>query len=207
MNKKIILIIVAVLLLGGGAFFFMKKGPAAPATPGSSSTQQAAGPSSLKDLISKGIAETCTFSNEGSAGTVSVSGGKVRGDFDSTVDGKVTKSHMIVDGTTSYLWMDGQTVGYKMTFDSSASATAEGKATSQPAGSFDAGAQMNYNCKPGIVDNSLFDLPKGVNFMSFGTTLNATPGPGGASSSSQCSYCDTLTGDSKTQCRAALNCQ
>src|ERR1035437_9338850 len=107
MNKKVLAIVaILVVLVGGyGAYRVYKhfKRLAAPVvqtqTSGTSET-----PSSLKDLLSKGIAQSCTFSSDASSGTVYVSSGKVRGDFGTTVDGNVTKSHMIVDGNTSYIW-------------------------------------------------------------------------------------------------------
>ncbi|MCX6704265.1 MAG: hypothetical protein NTZ07_02355 [Candidatus Woesebacteria bacterium] len=202
MKKKIILIAGVLILLLIGGFFMMKKGPKTVVAP-EATQEQAASPSSLKDLISKGIAQSCTFSNEGSTGTVYVSGGKVRGDFDTTVDGKVTKSHMIVDANTSYIWSDGQASGIKMTFDASATPSAEG-ATSP--GGFDASANMNYKCGVWVTDSSMFTLPTGVKFMTFAATVpGASPASG--SSSSQCSYCDSLSGDSKTQCLTALKCK
>lgn len=203
MNKKAIIIAVVLILLLIGGYFLMKKRPAPSPVAQPTSQEKATSPSSLKDLISKGIAQSCTFSNEGSTGTVYVSGGKVRGDFDTTVDGKVTKSHMIVDGNTSYIWSDGQTTGVKMTFDASATPSATG--TTSTAGSFDASANMNYKCGVWLADSSMFVLPVGVQFMSFGTPTGASPAAG--SNSSQCSYCDSLTGDSKAQCLTALKCK
>jgi hypothetical protein len=199
-DKKVILIVVVLILLLVGGYFIMKGKSKAPSTTGTS--QEESSPSSLKDLISKGIAQSCTYSNEGSSGKFYVSGSKVRGDFETTVEGNVTKSHMIIDGNTSYIWSDGQKSGIKMTFDSSA--TPSGSAATSPAGSFDTAANMNYKCSVWVVDSSVFTLPVGVTFMTFGTPTGVSPETG--SNSSQCSYCESLTGDSKTQCLTALKC-
>lgn len=176
----------------------MSKRPAPSVAP-QASQEQSPSPSSLKDLISRGIAQSCTFSNDSTSGTVYVSSGKVREDFTATTDGKETKSHIIVDGNTSYMWTEGSKTGFKMTFD--VNATPSAKTSTSQNGSFDASANINYKCGVWIVDSSLFALPTGVQFTSFGST------PATGSNSSQCSYCDSLSGDSKTQCLSALKCK
>jgi hypothetical protein len=200
MNKKVVLIALVLILLLAGGYFIMKGRSKTPSTLGTSQEESAS--TSLKDLISKGIAQSCTYSTEGTSGKIYVNDGKVRGDFETTSEGNTTKSHMIIDGSSSYIWSDGSTDGIKMTFD--ASATPSGSATTSPAGSFDAAANMNYKCGVWIADASMFTLPAGVKFMSFGTDTGVAPGTG--SGSSQCSYCDSLTGDSKAQCLTALKC-
>lgn len=195
MNKKTTVIAIVLILLLIGGYFIVKGRSNSSVTPVATQEQSA---SSLKDLISKGLAQSCTFSSGGSSGTVYVSGGKVRTDYDTTVDGKVTTSHMIVDGNTSYIWTEGQATGFKMTFEASGTPSAE--TTNAPAaGGFDSSANMNYKCKTWAVDASQFALPAGVQFTSFG---GSTSGP-----ASQCSYCDSLTGDSKTQCLTSLKCK
>lgn len=199
MNKKILVIVVAALILLGGGFFFLNSKKSIQ-LPGVTS-----GASSLKDLIMKGIPQSCTFSGEGNEGSVFVSGKKVRGDFNTTTEGKMTTSHMIIDGNTSYMWMDDQKEGFKMSFDTSAenATPAPGETTSGE--SFDANANMDYKCSPWLEDSSKFALPSGVTFTSFAIP-SAQPGASG-SDSSQCSYCDSLTGDSQSQCLTALNCK
>lgn len=194
MNKKVVTAGVVVVLLLIIAGFLVMKGRTNPAVTPTKTSEQNTSPTSLKDLISKGIAQSCTYSNESSTGQIYVSGGKVRGDFDTTIEGKVTKSHMIVDGSNSYIWSDGSKDGIKMTFD--VAATPAANATSSPVGGFDTAANMNYKCGVWVADPSMFTLPAGVTFMSFGKT----------DTSSQCSYCDSLTGDSKSQCLTALKC-
>lgn len=202
MNKKVVAIVAVLLVLLLGGYFFMTRGKPG-SLPGS---QTSTSPSSLKDLLTKGVAQSCTFSNEGSNGTVYVAGGKMRGDFDAVTEGKTVKSHMIVDGNTSYIWMDGEKTGFKMSFDPATQS--EGSAESTTPGSFDAGADMNYKCGAWINDGSLFKLPADVSFATFAapslppTTTEGTNG----GASSQCSYCSSLTGDDKTQCLSALNC-
>jgi hypothetical protein len=135
-----------------------------------------------------------------------IAGGKVRGDFGTSINGVESKSHMIVDSNTSYLWTDGSKTGIKMAFDPNAKPVATPGAT----GSFDASANMNYKCSAWVTDTSKFTLPTDVTFSSFAvpsTSPAKTNGTTGSSNSSQCSYCESLTGDSKTQCMSALNCK
>lgn len=183
MKVKVIVIVVLLLaLLGGG--YFMMKGKSVDSSP-----------KSFKDLLALGLSQKCSFDG----GTVYVANGKSRGDFS-------PNSHMIVDGTTSYIWTDGEKTGFKTTFDLNAQTSAN---MPTPAGtsisrSFDYDKEANYNCETWISDNSVFELPKEVTFQDF-SALIPTPNSG-SGSSSQCSYCDSLTGDNKTQCLAALNC-
>lgn len=220
MNKKLIVIVVAILAVLGGGYYVYSSQKAGVGAPGTQSGKSNA-VSSLKDLIAKNIAQTCTYSNsEGdveNSGTMFMAGGKVRGDFETKMkDGKTTKSHMIVDGNTSYIWSDDSNMGFKSTFDEKAGTTTSSKDSGTPAetGSFDASAGMDYKCSPWSADASKFALPKGVTFQSFGVPPTAPekgstePGAAGEkSNSSQCSYCDSLTGDSLSQCKAALNCK
>lgn len=189
MNKKVILAVIVLIVLALGAYFLLKKQLAGSITP-VVTREQTTTLSSLKDLISKGVAQSCTFSNEDNSGTVYISSGKVKEDFETKVDGKTVKSHMIVDGNTSYVWSDGSKNGVKMTFDT-ASASPSAQALTAP---------MNYKCGVWVVDSSIFTLPTEVQFTSFGS--NPTSG----SDSSQCSLCDSVTGDSKTRCLTALKC-
>jgi cytoskeletal protein RodZ len=208
MNKKVLAVIVVVILLLLGGWYFMnsKKGTTTTSTQTATGTSQPSAVSSLKDLISKGVAQSCTYSNAATTGTIYVSGGTVRGDFDTTTDKTTTKSHMIVKDNTSYIWTDGQATGFKMSFDPNATPAA-GAGSSAPSGGVDASATMNYKCSAWAVDGSKFDLPTGVTFQTFAIPSQAAPAQGtSGSSSSQCSYCDSLSGDSKTQCLTALKC-
>jgi hypothetical protein len=194
MNKKIILVIVAVIVLGlGGFLVYSKVLKPAGITPENSST-------SLKALITKGIPQTCTYDIGGTSGTIYVSGQKMRGDFEAKDEEKTVKSHMIVDGDTSYMWTEGQPTGYKIVAEKEEGTTSEA-GTSQT-GPIDVNQDYNYICKPWVVNNSVFNLPAGINFMNFGEMSN----PSGGSMPAQCSVCNSLTGDEKTQCLVSLNC-
>ena len=206
MNKKVIIVVAVLILLLVGGYFFMARRPALVVTPGNTQ-EQATTPSSLRDLIAKGTSQSCTYSTDKSQGTIYLSGGKIRGDFNITAgeaNGQTTISHMIIMNNTNYLWTEGGKTGIKMSFDQNA--TPAPVTANTPTNTFDANALNNYKCSAWVADESLFTLPAGVQFMTFAApAAGASPSTG--SNSSQCSYCDSLTGDSKTQCLTALNCK
>lgn len=212
-NKKVLAIIVVVLLLLLGGWYFMnsKKSPTG-TTPGATTSENQGGMKSLKDLLSSGVAQKCTFSSTDESGSnegiTYVSAGKVRGDFTTTVSGKITKSHMISDGKTSYIWTDGEKDGFKMTIpDATPTSAKTDTSNSQVSSEGDLNQKMDYKCSGWVVDNSFFTPPTNVTFNDFSKMINpAAPADSGSSSSSQCSYCNSLSGDDKTQCLTALKC-
>jgi hypothetical protein len=207
MNKKILIAIGILLLLGGmGAYLFMSKGKSQATTP--TQEQAASGESSaqrsLKDLIGLGTAQECLFAmDEENSGVVYVAGGKVRGDFSTQNEGQTIISHMIVDGQTSYFWMEGQEMGYKYSVDSTVQA--EGQ-TNQAA--MDIDQKVDYDCKSWNSDPSMFILPEGIEFQD----MSQFTAPTGEQTSSdtkaaQCAACDSAPEDAQEQCRAALGCE
>jgi hypothetical protein len=210
-NKKVLAIIVVVLLLLLGGWYLMNSNKAG--TPGSTATESQGGMKSLKDLLSSGVAQKCTYSSTDeesgtSEGTSYVSGGKVRADFSTTVSGKTTISHMITDGKTSYIWTDGEKSGFKMTVPDATPTSAKTDTSNTPVSSeADLNQKVDYKCSAWVVDNSYFTPPTTVTFSDFSQMVNpAAPAGSGSSSSSQCSYCNSLSGDDKTQCLTALKC-
>jgi hypothetical protein len=222
-NKKVIIGVAVLIVLAVGGYLMMSKGSknnsqapsTSPASTAEATPTQAAQKNSIKDLLAKNISQTCTFNtsseNTSDQGTVYMDNGKVRADIDVTANSTLTKTHIIADGKTSYVWVEGRSTGFKMAFD--VQATPEPGADSSSTGSLYANAKYNYDCKPWVVDSSLFTVPTSIRFMSLGTAQpNATTQPGGTSgtsgdTSTQCAYCENLTGDSKTQCLTALKCK
>jgi hypothetical protein len=198
MNKKVLVVVVVILLLLAGGWYYMSsKKTGSPLTQNNGGETQTTEAISLKGLMSKGLPQTCTFTTEESKGTVYVDGSKVREDFEVTLDNKIMKSHVIVMDNTMYNWSDGEKNGLKMSFDPKATPVAVESPSAGSSGNFNADTSMNYKCGVWLPDSSKFTLPTGVTFSSF-----EIPTQG----SSQCSYCDALTGDDKTQCLKAMNC-
>lgn len=171
------------------------------------------GPKSLKDLLSAGIAQKCTFSTTDESGTSEgvtyVSGGKVRADFSSTVEGKVVKSHMISDGKTNYIWTDGEKTGFKMTVEQTSTTESDVPSSSTDtsvSSQVDLNEKADYKCSAWIADDSLFTPPSDVEFQDFSDIFKPQPSTSAGSGTSQCAYCSSLSGEDKTQCLTALNC-
>src|SRR3989344_394789 len=209
MNKNVLIAVVVIilLLLLGGAYFAFGRRPPSSTTPAGQtqvpgSTSAPSAKKSLKDLISLGQSQQCSFQDApGNSGTMYVSGGKSRGDFTSGIDGTAVKSHMVYDGQAVYIWMDGQSQGYKSALDTVAPT---GAPTTQK--TMDVNQALDYNCTSWSGDSSLFTLPSGVEFLDASAMMPKLPTAPG-DTSDQCAACEQLTGSSRTQCRTALNCQ
>jgi len=213
MNKKALTTLVVILVLIVGVYgvyrvynhFKRLSAPAGMQTATSSgSAQPATTLSSLKDLIAKGLSQTCSYSTDKSQGSIYMSGGKVRADIDTTVGSVAEKAHMIMINGTSYIWMDGKTTGFKMTVDLNATPVPGASPSSSAQSGIDPNTAMNYKCSVWLADASKFTLPTDVKFATF--SIPTVPGTTNGSSSSLCSNCDSLSGDAKTQCLTALKC-
>lgn len=179
-NKPMLLIIVAVVVLViGGAFFFMKKSEA-PTSGDTTNNEMVAedrtdddtsmvesGKNTLMGLMGMGKNLQCSFdyATEGKAGTkgtMYVSGKKVRGEFESNVDGQKTTMYMMQDGEYSYLWGPAMPEGIKMKVSvSEGSADTSAPTTNQY---FDPNQKMDVECSPWGVDPSKFVVPSDVTF-------------------------------------------
>ena len=211
-NKVIIAIVVIVLLLIGGGVFVMStrnKSTTLPSTSRTDTTnvQESAqdNPKSLKDLLTGGISQKCTFkdvdNNVNIEGISYIASGKVRGDFTTTAEGTTSTGHSIFDGKTNYVWMDGTSTGFKMEIDPSATDTPE--ASTQQG--LDMNKSIDYKCSAWLTDESVFIPPSDITFTSFAVPSSSTQGTS-TENQNLCSTCDSLTGEQKTQCLVALKC-
>jgi hypothetical protein len=226
MNKNTLVVIAAVIILaliGGGAYLSMNKKTSVPAagtaagnTRQTNPSQEATPLKSLKDLFLSGISQKCTYSDNTSgnqiSGTTYIANGKMRVDSSYSVGGKNNLTHMIVSDNTNYVWTEGQTNGFKMSYDPNAQPS-----PSKGQGEIDMNKSMNYSCSPWIADNSLFNLPSGIKFSDFSNFMppagdKAPPGeavttPGQTDNTgNSCGACDNLPEAARTQCRTALHC-
>ena len=211
MNNKIIIGIAVVVALAVAAFLFTRGGNeiASDNMSADSATQASVENGSIKSLISSGENRQCTFSTTESgyesSGTVYASGGKMRGDFTSEVEGVKTISHMIYDGSVSYVWTDGSNSGFKMALDADADAQAQGQNQAM-----DPNKNYKFDCDRWSPDASKFETPSGVQFSDIGTMTGAGAAAGaGASSSMDATelrkqMCNALSGTDKDQCMAAI---
>lgn len=209
MNKQILIGIIAaaIILLGGvGAFLYSKNKPAQnPPTTSTSENQSGQTMSdNLLGLLSSGKTQQCTFDSSDPAsgginGTVYLSGNKMRGDFKIATEGsQVNQISMIRNGDDNYIWGEGFPggTGIKMTLSMDEyTSDAESKKY------FDPTQKVEYKCDSWVVDSSVFTPPSNVKFSDISEMMKVTP------SASNCSICNSLTGDAKTSCLAQLNCQ
>lgn len=219
MNKGLLIggAVILVLLLGVGGYAVMHKSAVstpvavnqtAQPTAAVSPVPTSAGPtSSLRTLLNYTGSETCDFSDtqSNSTGKVYVSAGKIRGDFTSQINGTAANFHMYTDRKNVYVWMSGQTIGFKTPFTAIAAPAPTGTSGQE---NVDLDRQLNYTCTPGEIDASYFTLPVGVTFSAvsaFGPSPAASASPA-ADKSAQCATCNQLPADAAAQCRTALGC-
>lgn len=212
---------VAVVVVAAIAWFAVGMNHGGAGSPESNTvagTQTSAAPMSLKDLFTAGVSQTCTFSNNdgASSGKIYLTAGHMRGDFTSTSNGETVTSHMITDGTTSYVWTDNPLQGFKMSFASMTSASSSsGSATASHPGSPDVNQPTNFSCTPGSVDQSEFTLPTNVTFQDLSAMMNVGASAGanagtsaGSGNSQQCAMCaQAPNAQAKAACLSALHCQ
>jgi hypothetical protein len=212
MNKTILWVIGAVVVIAVGGYFIMN-GMAGGSMTSSTGTSTASASSSgtMMGLLARGGSSECQVADpsKGMSGTVFVGGGKMRGDFSATQNGKTVTSHMISDGTTVYVWSSAMAEGIKMAAAASATTSAStGAAQSNPANE-----DVNYTCSGWTMDSSEFSLPAGVTFTDLsamiqgaGASVNAGAGAS-TGASAECNACNQITNAAqKAQCKAALHC-
>lgn len=219
MNKNLIIAgaVVLLIVIGAGAYFMTRNASNSPTsqTPSneSMSGEQNSSPKSIKDLLSAGSSQQCTFTTkvEGAdaSGTAYVSGGKVRVDSTATVNSATMNTHMIIKDNTSYSWTDGQAMGYMMEFDPNAMSDNDTDTDSDTSSqNMDVNKYVDYSCSGWSADESVFTPPASVKFQSMGSMMGPTGSAGGNQTAPQnnCAMCNYLSGESKTKCLAELQC-
>lgn len=176
-------IVVLIILLGLGGWFLFGRNQVQSLNsttnkPQGANTGNSTIQSSITDLFTSGATKQCTFDVTGqnggtTKGNIYVSGGKAYGDFDMTSNGKTSKTYLIRNDTTFYIWGDSLPSGIKMTMDVNEMAT---KMQGSGYSGFNPGEKANYNCSPWSVDESKFTPPSDVKFMDAGAMMPKTTG-------------------------------
>lgn len=206
MNKTLLIGLLAGVVVIGGAIIFMQKGNSSNADgdAGAGTSENLSG--TLNQLIASGKDITCTFLQEESGavaeGTVYIAakGEKIRGDFTMTQQGQTMTGSTIRRDGSNYSW--GETP-----FGSFATKVAVDD-TSSDKESFDLEDEdINYTCSPWRVDNSVFNLPSGVNFDDINAEVQQIDAAMEQVNDLKCSACDQVPdAAAQAQCRAALGC-
>lgn len=211
MNKKTLWIVIGIIVIAAILYFALRPQDAVNNTGEQSTNSTTMSEQTLKDLVMAGRPMQCTFKEEGSEGTVYVSGKNVRGDFSAIVEGKPVMSHMITADNTSYIWMDGQTTGFKMTIDPEAAESTE--QADAPVQGIDENKKMNYSCSNWSGDTSKFAVPSNIDFQDFSSLMptqvqtETNNSANMNANAAQCAACDSAPAASREQCRAALGCK
>lgn len=211
MNKKLFISLFIVILLALGGFSLLQsKKNALPSDATSEKVDESmmeetrSSEKSLKDLLTLGTPQECTYKSSGegfeSTGTAYIGNGMMRGDFSTKTENQDVTSYTIVKDDTVYVWTEGQAQGFMMTYDPNFKADEyEGEANLN-APDFD--QKFSYDCNSWNLDTTKFDVPSEINFASMDKMMEEVTDK----MQDSCALCDSLTGDSKTQCLTALKC-
>lgn len=221
MNKSFLIVggIILSIAVVVGAYFFLTPNSATPDKVANiensmieeTEPENAQQKKSLSDLLTLANNQECAFTDdEGNSGVVRAASGKVRGDFTGSVNGKVTQTHMFSDSQSMYIWFEGETTGFKGSISSMTQAGAQSGNKS-----LDVNKQVDFDCKPWVVNTGLLVVPSEITFTDFSAMM---PPPQGSATneagqsampdvnSIQCAACDNLSGDAAVQCKQALGC-
>jgi hypothetical protein len=167
----------------------------------------------LAELLKANVSLNCTFeqdmdgTNTSGETFISNSGGKVRVDITTKTDDVSKFIGMIKNGETTYIWGTDYDQGVKMTIDEESMDEALSKLpeTQKDYSDFLTGSEnsgVDYSCKPWIVNDSLFTPPSDVEFVDIQQQVNDAM----KDLNLDCSVCDSVPAESKSQCLAVLGC-
>ncbi len=219
-----VVVIVGLLLIGGGGFFlyqnYQKSNKSqAQTNPQANTESQMTLPEantspiqkdSIKNILFSRTNKQCNFKDDtNSFGTLYIGKDSVRGDFSVQSGQTITKSHLISNGTTAYIWMDGNDTGIKTTL-------AKTESTIKDQKTVDINKPVDYQCSEWKIDGSVLAVPFNVKFTdisgivpteaSSNAKVSVNPTGTGSSSATSCVDCNKLSGKSKTQCLTSLKC-
>ncbi len=176
-NLPMMIIVGVIILVGlavGGWYFFLKGGqvPGMPSEGGQGILTPQEGKQSftgkLKDALSLGQSMKCAWKQDAdNFGTAYIKNEQVYSEV--TSDGK--KAFMITADNCTYTWEEGATEGYTMCFEPTeteemaVTPVVEVGEEEVPEGYQGQTPEVNYNCQPEVVDDSMFNPPAGVKFI------------------------------------------
>lgn len=222
-NKQALIGIVAaaIILLGAGGVFLYSQNKPSEQQPNSTTTatkeenKDSSIGSTLTELLKSGKTQQCNFSYDdvGSGkteGVTYISGENMRTDLTTTnLANKKSAIYIVRNGDDSYIWGSEfpNSTGLKMTIS-----VDEYMNNESAKDYFDPNKKVNYDCKSWVTNASIFTPPANVKFTDLSammqgfTNSTKTTGSPTGSSNSQCSACNSLTGDAKTACMSSLGC-
>ena len=174
--KKVLLILMPLVVLGGAGYWYFTndsstdQGPMQKVKDGKEQTYSG----NLKDIVGLGKSLKCTWSNETTEGTSWIKGNKVYTQV-STSEGT---SNVIFKDNCTWSWASdysSETMGIKFCFESGdmediedTEVDLEKYAESLENQDLDDSiAEVNYNCRPAVVNDSKYNPPSDINFSSW----------------------------------------
>jgi hypothetical protein len=169
-----------------------------------STQQDSTTANSLRELLGLGKNVTCTmtYPKGNGSGTVYVAGERVRGDFNTPgPEGEMMESHMIRDNEYGYFWTGAE--GTKIKIDETQQAETTEKSQQE---SVDLDEEVDMDCSSWSVDNSMFNVPQGVEFTDLSEAMMMMQGEAGQNLEGLQSICDQIEDpQAKAACLSNIN--
>lgn len=197
---------------------------------GDSKQSAQAGQDNLMNLLRRDSSAHCQFESSDTDGQ-SVSGEifidaqneNFKGSFTATdpADESTTVTHVLKDEQWQYMWVDGQSQGYKFSFNESdqdelfAFTEEESEeASAEEDFAFKQDQNVEYSCEPWQPSAETFTPPSNIEFIDYQAQVDAlmenmpeSPQVGEDEASDICNSCDQLQSEeARQQCLAALGC-
>ncbi|MBP9686690.1 MAG: hypothetical protein KBD66_02735 [Candidatus Doudnabacteria bacterium] len=217
MNKKIAIGVGVVLVIALLAGYAMRNKDTNQVNSSNTKTEQqvqvnqtTTQQTSLKALMTSGGARTCTYTvGEGMGSAVAFfTNGKMRSDIQVQAGQTNIVSHMLIDGQTSYSWIDGQKTGYKMDLAAMQGNPTKGDINNTGQANIDPNKNFDFKCSDWSVDTSNFAVPTNVEFTDMTKMMQDLPQapssgniPGAVNSEI---ICGGLQEPAKSQCMSAM---
>ena len=169
----------------------------------------------IKDLFARNIPMECTFTQANeemkTIGTVYLSGGKIRSNFQTIQDNEQSiDGFMIQDGEYIYTWTSEQSRGMKIKLEDQRDLVEENAENleSEPKSLDFEEQDIDYTCKPWLPDNSFFTPPSDIEFTNLNQQIEQIEKTTEEMGEISCDVCDQLPeGEGQIQCRQSLGCE
>jgi len=176
---------------------------------------------SLAELATRGDSLQCDFNYNDEfstqTGMMYIDGDRFAGNISMDQDGDITIANILRTDDTQYIYgtANGEDIAFKTPLNDILSKDKEGDAASAAA-LLDFSDDYNFDCSPWHVDESKFDVPGDVDFLDLSDLLQGLPGLPGldgevpsldGADGDVCVVCDSLSGSTKNDCLAALDCK
>lgn len=220
-NKQAIIGIIAaaVILFGAvGVFLYSQKNQKS--EPNSTAVtespkEKASMDNDIISILKSGKTQKCTFATDDAnggttTGTSYISGDMMRTDIANSKDGKSSNIYVIRNGDDNYIWGSDfpSNTGMKMTLSID-----EYEVNENAKKYFDPNMKADYKCSAWTVDSALFTPPASIKFqdlsaMMKGLIQSVSKSPTGTtnSASSECTICNSLSGEAKSACLKQFSC-